>query len=230
LLVKDASKILFVERMKMAVYTDELSQYVGSVFVRQDETLAQVREMIPQKGLPAIYIQPEEGRFLPILVRAINAERAIEIGSLGGYSGIWIARGLSPGGKLITLEKDPYHAQVAREHFIQAGLADRVEVRQGDAHQLLRTLAAEGPFDFVFIDAEKPGYADYLEWAIPNTRVGGVIAAHNAFQQGEVAHHNPKDNAVLMDTFNRQAAADPRLLSTIFPAGDGTLIAVKVSD
>jgi len=213
----------------MAVYNDEISQYVGDVFARQDETLAQVRAMIPQKGLPAIYIQPEEGRFLQVLVRACNAVRALEIGSLGGYSGIWIARGLAPGGKLITLEKDPYHAKVAREHLSQAGLGDKVEVRQGDAHVLLGTLSMEGPFDFIFIDAEKPGYSDYLDWAVANTRLGGVIAAHNAFQQGGVAHPMPTDTAAMMDAFNRKAAADPRLLSTIFPAGDGTLVAVKVS-
>ena len=212
----------------MTVYNDEISHYVGEVFARQDKTLAQVREMIPQKGLPAIYIQPEEGRFLQVLVRACNARRALEIGSLGGYSGIWIARGLAPGGKLVTLEKEPYHAKVAREHFQQAGLGDRVEVRQGDAHALLAALADEGPFDFIFIDAEKPGYPNYLDWAVENTRLGGVIAAHNAFQQGGVTHPVPTETAVLMDAFNRKAASDPRLLSTIFPAGDGTLVAVRV--
>jgi caffeoyl-CoA O-methyltransferase len=168
----------------MTVYNDHLSLYVNNLFVHQDATLQSVRQAIPQKGLPAIYIQPEEGRFLQVLVRANGVKKALEIGSLGGYSGIWIARGLLPGGRLITLERDPHHAKVAREHFVQAGLDDRVEVRLGDAHASLKELAAESPFDFVFIDAEKPGYPAYLDWAVEHVRVGGVIAAHNAFQSG----------------------------------------------
>jgi predicted O-methyltransferase YrrM len=213
----------------MTVYNDVLSQYVNDLFALQDETLQSVRQAIPQKGLPAIYIHPEEGRFLQVLVRACGVKRALEIGSLGGYSGIWIARGLAPGGRLITLEKDPHHARVSREHFAQAGLEGRVEVRQGDAHTLLKQLTEEAPFDFVFIDAEKPGYPAYLDWAVDHVRIGGVIAAHNAFQSGTVAYPNPDTGTRIMDDFNRMVAANPRLLSTIFPAGDGTLIAVRVS-
>jgi len=212
----------------MTVYDDSMSQYVSAIFARQDRTLADVREAIPQKGLPAIYIQPEEGRFLQVLARACGAQKALEIGALGGYSGIWIARGLAPGGRLITLEKDPHHARVAREHFAEAGLGDRVEVRQGDAHDLLESLASQAPFDFIFIDAEKSGYAGYLDWAVQHVRIGGVIAAHNAFWHGSVAGSAQDAETSLMDSFNRKAAADPRLLTTIFPAGDGTLVAVRI--
>ena len=213
----------------MTVYNDSLSSYVNDVFAQQDITLHEVRQAIPQKGLPAIYIQPEEGRFLQVLVRANGAKRALEIGSLGGYSGIWIARGLAVGGKLITLEMDPHHASVAREHFELAGLGDRIEVRQGDAHQLLQRMKDQPPFDFVFIDAEKPGYPDYLDWAVEHVRIGGVIAAHNAFQDGYVAKPRAGGGAGAMDAFNRKAAADSRLISTIYPAGDGTLVAVRVA-
>lgn len=212
----------------MTVYNDSLSKYVNDVFARQDETLFEVRKAIPAKGLPAIYIQPEEGRFLQVLVRANGAQRALEIGSLGGYSGIWIARGLAPGGRLITLEMDPHHARVAREHFDYAGIGDRIEVRQGDAHKLLQQMKDESPFDFIFIDAEKPGYPDYLDWAVEHIRLGGVIAAHNAFQSGAVADPRADRGAGAMDAFNRKVASDARLISTIYPAGDGTLVAVRI--
>lgn len=212
----------------MTIYNDSLSSYVNDVFARQDDTLYKVRQAIPQKGLPAIYIQPEEGRFLQVLVRANGAKRALEIGSLGGYSGIWIARGMAPGGKLITLEMDPLHASVAKEHFEFAGLGDQIEVRQGDAHLLLQRMNDEAPFDFVFIDAEKPGYPSYLDWAVDHVRIGGVIAAHNAFQDGYVASSREGGGAKAMDAFNRKVASDTRLISTIYPAGDGTLVAVRI--
>jgi caffeoyl-CoA O-methyltransferase len=213
----------------MTTYNEQLSQYINEVFARQDPVLAHVREAIPKKGLPAIYIQPEEGHFLQFLVRACGAVRALEIGALGGYSGIWIARSLPPGGKLITLEVEPQHAQVAREHFALAGLSECVEVRLGNAHDLLHSLASDPDFDFIFIDAEKPGYPRYLDWAVEHVRLGGVIAAHNAFQNGAVAAPGADGAGGMMDEFNRKAAQHPRLLSTIYPAGDGMLVAVKVA-
>jgi caffeoyl-CoA O-methyltransferase len=134
---------------------DQVSRYITGLFAVQDRSLQEARESSPKKGLPAISIQPEEGRFLQFLVRANNTMKALEIGTLGGYSGIWIARGLPPGGKLITLEVDSRHAQAAREHFEDAGVADLIEVRVGDAHSVLQDLSDEDPFDFVFIDADK---------------------------------------------------------------------------
>ncbi len=214
----------------MTVYNDATSRYIQELFVPQDEVLRRVLEEIPRQGLPTIHVKPEEGRFLQFLTRAIGAKKALEIGTLGGYSAIWIARGLVDGGKLITLEKEPRHAEVARRHFNQARLDGRVEIRVGNAHQILQSLVVEGPFDFVFIDAEKDGYPAYLDWALENTRLGGVIAAHNAFRKGSVAHQGEEDQyTALMREFNRRFASEPRLLSTIFPAGDGTLIGVKIS-
>lgn len=212
----------------MTVYNDDLSRYITALFAH-DAALERVRLAIPQKGLPAINVQPEEGRFLQVLARLCGAKKALEIGSLGGYSGGWIAHGLAPDGKLITLEVDPYHARVAQEHFSQLGVADRVEVRQGDAHELLHALSVEAPFDFIFIDAEKSGYPAYMAWAIEHVRLGGVIAAHNAFQSGAVAQAQSNTTAAAMDAFNRSVAADTRLLSTIYPGGDGMLIAVRVA-
>jgi predicted O-methyltransferase YrrM len=213
----------------MTVYNDSVSQYIQNLFVRQDATQSYILEDSLKSGLPAINVKPEEGRFLQFLVRACGIMKAVEIGTLGGYSGTWIARGLPPGGRLITLEKSPENAEIARRHFAAAGVLDRIEIRLGDALESLRSLSAEGPFDFVFIDADKTGYPAYYEWAMQNVRQGGLITAHNAFRKGSVAGQVPPDEYTeMMSAFNRRLADDPRLISTIFPAGDGTLIAVKV--
>ncbi len=214
----------------MTIYNDQLSEYIVNLFVPQDAVQVAVLEDTPKKGLPTINIKPEEGRFLQVLVRSIGAKRALEIGTLGGYSGIWIARGLLPGGKLITLEVEPHHASVARQHFIRAGVGDRVEIRVGNAHHTLQDLVAEGPFDFVFIDADKTGYPAYFNWALENVRIGGLITAHNVFRKGSVVGLGAADEFTA-DTiaFNHRVAAEPRVLSTIFPAGDGTLLAVRIS-
>jgi caffeoyl-CoA O-methyltransferase len=214
----------------MTTYNDRLSAYNAELFSAHDEALQRAWEDTPKKGLPAISVKPEEGRFLQVLVRGLGAKRALEIGTLGGYSGIWIARGLLPGGKLITLEKEAYHADVARHHFALAGLLDVIEVRVGDAHQSLTNLENESPFDFIFIDAEKTGYPAYYDWAIQHLRTGGVMAAHNAFRKGSVAGIGEPDQFTqVMIEFNRQVAKDRRVLSTIYPAGDGTLLAVKIA-
>jgi len=213
----------------MTTYNDQISQYISSLFANEDSALQRAREESPKLGLPAISIKPEEGCFLQFLACASGARKAVEIGTLGGYSGIWIARGLHPGGKLYTLDKDSRHAEVARAHFAAAGLSDVIEVLVGDAHSLLIELSEKGPFDFVFIDADKPGYPAYFDWALENTRLGGIIAAHNTFRKGTVAGLGQDDaHSELMRQFNQQVASEERLVSTIYPAGDGTLISVKV--
>lgn len=215
----------------MTTYNDQLSEYITSLFVQEDEILQNIRKAIPAKGLPTINIKPEEGRFLEFLTRMAGARKVLEVGTLGGYSGVWITRGLAPGGCLITLEVDPRHADVAREHFEQASLADRIEIRVGNAHELLEELTEEAPFDLVFIDAEKPGYADYFYWALENVRVGGVIAAHNAFRGGSVAGaREDDDHSAVMRRFNQRVANEERAISTIFPAGDGTVLSVKIAE
>jgi caffeoyl-CoA O-methyltransferase len=152
--------------------------------------------------------------------------RAVEIGTLGGYSGMWIALGLPPGGRLITLEVSEKHAQVARQNFQRAPeVAGKVEVRAGDAHQTLQKLALEGPFDFCFIDAEKSGYDRYLDWALAHVRVGGLVAAHNAFRAGDVLRLE-KEGSDVVRAANERFAREPRLLSTIYPGGDGMAVGV----
>lgn len=212
----------------MPTYNDALETYVRETFAQEDEILSSVRQQIAANGLPTITVRPEEGRLLQFLARSATASLALEIGTLGGYSGIWIARGLAPGGRLITLEKELERAELAKESFHRAGLDDRVEIRVGDAHELLPDLSSEGPFDFVFIDAEKEGYPAYLKWTIENLKPGGVLAAHNAFGHGAVADsndHNQKSE--YLRTFNRALAGDDRMISLIIPTGDGMAVGVR---
>lgn len=213
----------------MTVYNDRLSQYVNNLFAVEDDALRYARENSLRLGLPSINVKAEEGKFLQILARISGGEKVVEVGTLGGYSGIWIARGLPSHGRLITLERDPRHAEIAREHFHRAGVIERIEIRIGDAHQQMEKLINEGPFDMVFVDAEKPGYGNYYRWAVENVRSGGIIAIHNAFRKGSVAGTVEADAYTeIMQEFNTNIAADPRVISTIYPAGDGTIIAVKV--
>jgi predicted O-methyltransferase YrrM len=213
----------------MTVYNDSISSYITDLFVKQDEALEETLEQIRKNEMPEYAITPEEGQFLQFLVRAAGTTLAVEIGTLGGYSGIWIARGLSFGGKLITLEIDTKHAQVARQNFERAGVGNMVEVREGDAKKLLEDLSTDAPFDLVFIDALKTDYLHYLEWAENNIVIGGLIVAHNALRGGSIVDESGQDEATQsMREFNRRVAENPKLLSTIFPGGDGMVIAVKI--
>lgn len=210
-------------------YNESLSHYIRNLFVAEDELLEQIRTRVPQAGLPPHDVNPEEGCFLQLLTRASGAKKAIEFGTLAGYSSIWIARGLVPDGKLFTFEKEPRCVDIAKENFIKAGVASQIEVLCGDAHDLVQSLTAQGPFDFVFIDAEKTGYGAYFDWAVSNTKVGGYIAAHNVFLHREILDSATDDQGVrAMQLFHQQVAAEPRVMSTVFPAGDGTLVAVKL--
>jgi caffeoyl-CoA O-methyltransferase len=212
----------------MPVYSDLLSAYIQELFAPEDEILRQIRERSQALGLPPITVKPEEGRFLQFLAAASQARVALEIGTLGGYSGTWICRGLPAGARLISLEKEPRHADVAREHFAGAGIADRVDLRVGDAHRLLPKLTGEGPFGFIFVDAEKQGYTEYLDWGLANLAPGGFFAAHNAFRNGAVG--DPADqeaDTLAIRRFNARLASVPGLTATIYPAGDGMAIAVR---
>ena len=212
----------------MPTYDDALEAYLRENFAIEDDVLTTIRENIAARGLPQIAINPEDGRFLEFIVAASGARLALEIGTLGGYSGTWIARGLPDDGRLITIEINPEHASVAEHNFRLAGLAERVDIRVGDAHQLLPELSTEGPFDFVFIDAEKMGYPTYLDWALENLQPGGIVAGHNAFGHGAVVDAaNTSERNEALRAFNRRLAEDPRLISLIFPAGDGMAIATR---
>jgi caffeoyl-CoA O-methyltransferase len=207
-----------------------LNQYVQDLFGKEDAVLRAVREENLAQGLPAIQIEPEAGRMLQFLLTAIGARRVVEIGTLGGYSGIWLARALPEDGRLISLEVDPERAMIARAAFEQAGVGGRAEVRVGHALDNLPALSAEGPFDAVFIDADKKNYPTYLTWALDNVRLGGLIMAHNAFWYGAVvqAERLPDSDVQGLLAFNRQIAEDPRLMGVIIPIGDGLSVALRV--
>lgn len=205
-------------------------RYVESLY-EEDADLARVQEAIAKHGMPEISVAPGYGRLLTLLVRASGARRVLEIGALGGYSGICLARGLigseDGSGKLISLELKEDFASVARSNMEQAGFGELVEYRIGEALPSLERLAAEGErFDFFFIDADKGNYLNYLEWAIKLSRPGALIVGDNALMHGKTMDPEAKGNSVqTMREFNRRMATDPRLESAILPAYDGLCIA-----
>jgi predicted O-methyltransferase YrrM len=189
-------------------------------------------------GLPPIQVAPNQGKLLQLLAQLQGARTILEIGSLGGYSTIWLARALPADGRLITLEVDPKHAEVSQANLARAGLAGIVEVRLGPALETLPQLAAEGlgPFDFIFIDADKPGYPDYFSWALKLARRGSVIIADNVVRQGAVIDPESSDaNVQGVRTMNELIAAEPRVsataLQTVGSKGyDGFVMALVTAD
>jgi caffeoyl-CoA O-methyltransferase len=201
-------------------------QYVESLY-GTDEVLQSVVEGIRERGMPEISIAPGYGRLLTMLVRMAGARRILEIGALGGYSGICLARGLNEGGKLISLELEQKYADVAHEHVRSAGLGDKVEYRIGEALTSLEQLERENArFDFFFIDADKVNYPNYLDWALKLATPGAAIVGDNALLHGKAMDESEQSESVLgMRAFNEYIASDPRLESAILPAYDGLAIA-----
>ena len=168
-------------------------------------------------GLPEIAVAPNQGMMLQMFARLVNARRILEIGTLGGYSTLWLARALPRGGRLVTLEFDPHHAEVARANFSNAGLAHRIDLRVGPALESLPKLAEEkpDPFDFVFIDANKEDTAEYFAWALKLSRVGSFIIADNVVRSGAVIDPSDADPRVQgMRKFFDTVAAEPRVSAT----------------
>jgi caffeoyl-CoA O-methyltransferase len=202
----------------MGTLLKRIDDYIQNLFAPQDEALeAAVRES-QRAELPEIHVSPNEGKLLQLLAETVGARRILEIGTLGGYSAINLARGMAEDGRLISLEIDEHHAEVARQNVERAGLAERVEIRVGDARELLAKIAEsdEGPFDLVFIDADKEGYPEYLEWALRLSRPGSLILGDNAVWDGRVL--DPQDEwSRAMRQFNQKLADDPRLSAIILP-------------
>lgn len=206
---------------------ERCNDYVADLFATEDSILKELRRASVAAGLPQISISRSEGKLLQVLLRAVNAHRVLELGTLGGYSALWMARALPAVGRLITVERDPKRAELASRFVERAGLADRVTVRVGSAAELLPDLVEEGPFDAVFIDADKEGYPDYLDWCSDNVRAGGLVIGDNAFKSGQVLESETSDPGVLgIREFNRRMASDPRFTSIVVPMRDGIAIAV----
>jgi len=194
-----------------------IDRYLTDALLPPDEALEAALAASDAGGLPAIAVAPNQGRMLELFARSIGARRILEIGTLGGYSTIWLGRALPSDGRLISLEFDPHHAEVARNNILHAGLADRVEVRVGRAVDNLPGLEAEGagPFDMVFIDADKPSNPDYFAWAMKLTRPGSLIIVDNVVRAGAVANAASSDPNVLgVRKMNEMIAAEPRVLAT----------------
>ena len=194
-----------------------VDRYLVNLFVPPDPFLDAALETSAAAGLPAINVSPNQGKFLQLLARVHGARKILEIGTLGGYSTIWLARALSAGGRLITLESEFTHAEVARANIARAGLSNVVELRFGPAAETLAQLVAEGrgPFDLIFIDADKPNYPLYLEWSLKLSRPGSLIIADNIVRNGAVTDPGSTDPKVQgVRQFNDLVAAEPRLSAT----------------
>ncbi len=165
----------------MELDTRAYNDYIASLFAPQDAALTGALAEMEREGVPMINVSATEGRLLQVLALAVGAKRILEVGTLGGYSGIHLARALPDDGRLITLEIDPHHAEVARRNFESAGVGAKVEVRVGPASETLRQMAAAGgpPFDLIFIDADKDGYVEYLSLSLPLLRAGGLLLGDN---------------------------------------------------
>jgi predicted O-methyltransferase YrrM len=210
-----------------------VDRYMNSALIPTDSTLELALKTAADAGLPDIQVAPNQGKLLAILAQAIGARSILEIGTLGGYSTIWMARTLPPDGTMISLEADPKHAVVAQQNITRAGLSDKVDVRVGRALDLLPRIAEENraSFDMVFVDADKGNNPNYFDWALKLTHPGSLIIIDNVVRGGEIVDDNTKDEAIegtrrLFDTI----AAEPRVsatgLQTVGSKGyDGLIIA-----
>jgi caffeoyl-CoA O-methyltransferase len=213
------------QQVQRLIAQDDARRFIETALVRlfapEDEALRAALEATRTNDMPPIQISPLQGRLLQILAVACGARKILEIGALAGYSSIWLARALPPDGRLISLEVSEKHAAVARASLARAGLSDRSEVRVGPGAELLPALATDAPFDLVFIDADKPGYPTYLDWALKLTRPGSVIVADNCIRGGAPLRPDTGDpTTVGIKEYDQRVASDPRLLSVALPLDD----------
>ncbi|MFZ0392735.1 MAG: O-methyltransferase [Terracidiphilus sp.] len=214
----------------------EVDNYLGDLLAPHDAGLAHAVEANHAAGLPPIDVPPLLGKFLDLMIRISGARRALEIGTLGGYSTIWMARALPDGGKLITLELEPRHAEIARANFEAAGVANRIEVRIGPASESLRAIDQGGSpaFDLIFVDADKERMPEYLDWSLKLSHPGTVIIADNVVRDGKVLNAKTRDPHVRgVQRFLELVAANPHLSATAVPTVgargfDGFAVAVVV--
>jgi predicted O-methyltransferase YrrM len=196
---------------------DRVDAYLTGTFVPHEEAFAAALADSEKAGLPTIQVSPPQGRLLELLARALRARQILEIGTLGGYSTLWLARGLAPGGRIVTLEVDPKHADVARLNFERAGRSGAIELRLGAALETLPRMVEEraGPFDLVFVDADKPSLPDYFSWSLKLSRPGTLIVIDNVVREGDVVDATSADASVQgVRRMNERIAAEPRVTAT----------------
>jgi caffeoyl-CoA O-methyltransferase len=210
----------------------KVDQYIEALLNPHDAALAENLRNAQASDLPAINVSPNEGKLLYLIAKMAGAKRVLEIGTLGGYSTTWLARALPAAGKVITLELDQKHAEVAQGNLDRAGVADRVEVRVGRATDTLRQMIDrhEAPFDLIFIDADKASYVEYLDLALRLSRAGTVILADNLIRNGRVLDDRPADESARgAKAFNDALAANQSLESIILPIVRTNLDGVSIS-
>lgn len=203
---------------------DAVDRYFGDLLVREDAALQSAVEASAAAQLPAIQVSSAQGKLLHLLARVMGARNILEIGTLGGYSTIWLARALPEGGRVVTLEISPKHAEVARYNWARAGVAEKIELRLGKALDLLPQLAAEGrgPFDLAFIDANKSDMPEYFEWSLKLARPGTVIIADNVVRKGGVLDANTNDADIQgVRRFAEMAAKEKRVSATVLQTVNG---------
>ncbi|MBN9387440.1 MAG: O-methyltransferase [Chloroflexi bacterium] len=214
--------------------SQRIDDYLEDLFVPKDPVFAETLAEMDRNGLPGINVSANEGQLIYMLTKLSGARKVLEVGTLGAYSTIWIARALPPEGRVITLEYSPKHAEVARRNLERAGLSDLVEVRVGAGLDTLPKIAAagEGPFDLFFIDADKTNYPGYLDWALKLSRPGSLILSDNLLRNGSVMNAgqpgSDESNDIIAG-YNRQLATDPRLESIIIPLSRGHVDGLGVS-
>lgn len=196
----------------------QIDHYIAALLAPDDPVLAATEQSIIEAGMPVISVSVNQGKFLHLLALLCRANKILELGTLGGYSTIWMARALPPGGKLTTIELEPAYAEVARKNIALAGLSDKIEIRVGKGLDVLPQLEAEGagPFDLIFIDADKPPYVEYFQHALRLARPGTLIVADNVIREGQVLEPAPTDERVVgVQRFNEMLAAEKRVTATI---------------
>ena len=208
-----------------------LATYVDRVYAPEDEVLREIRERASGAGLPDIQLAALDARHLEVLARACQARRAVEVGTLGGYSGVAILRGMGRDGVLDTVEIDAKHAAIARESFRKSGFSGRARVHVGSAKNVLPQLVSRAPFDLCFIDADKEGYPAYLDWAADNLRPAGLVVLDNAFLFGHLAQAPKGELAAAIAAMQKThdvLARDGRFRSTVFPTGEGLAVGIRI--
>jgi caffeoyl-CoA O-methyltransferase len=197
---------------------EAVDEYINDLFAREDSALIAARQAIAESGIPDASVSPSQGSFLQLMARSVRASRILELGTFGAYSTIWLAKGLNTPGKLITMEANPVHAAMAKANIERSGLKDRVELRIGKGLDLLPQLAEETaePFDLVFVDADKPPYMEYFQWALRLTRPGALLIFDNVIREGKVLDPAADDPAVIgVQRLNHALATEPRVSATI---------------
>ena len=210
--------------------TEELYEYLLDNFSSENEVLAKINKAAKVKGMPVIQISGVQGKFLQFFLKSIKAKNVLEIGTLGGYSAITMAQALSMGSKLVTVERDPDYADFARLNVENAGLSDIVTVINQEGREFANSYLPDEPLDFIFIDADKPGYYHYLTKLTPHLRSGGIFAADNAFAFGYLLSTAPErdpEDIKSMRSFNEAFRNHPEYFVTLVPIGDGIIMGVK---